>query len=172
MKFGELSTISDFTIEGMDLTEIIKIGRELPKNKNIDGGVAEKYLLLTIEAQDMCQEKIAQVNRFIGIKKIFLDKEEASCSLFKAKDAGNKTIKEKEWFAQINDIVVELKKEIEMAKVAKSWLEAKIKYFTMWHYSLKLFITKDYDVLMTTGGNKFFSPLEENNKDVDWVSDD
>lgn len=171
MKFGDISTISGFSIETMDLTEIIKIGRELPKNKHLDGGIAEKYLLLTIEAQDMCQEKIAQVNRFIGIKKIFLDKEEATCALTKAKDAGHKTVKEKEWFSQTNETVLELKKELELAKVAKSWLEAKIKYFTMWHYSLKLFLTKDHEILLTNGKNTFMSPLEESDENVDWVND-
>jgi hypothetical protein len=153
MKFGAIVDISNFSIEELDISEIMKLGRVLPKSGTIDTGIAEKYLLLTIEAQDMCQEKISQVDKYIGIKKIYLDKTEAESALLRAKDAGHKTAKEREWFTQSDELVINFRKELEIAKVCKSWLENKVKYFSMWHYSLKSFLARDNGILMANGGN-------------------
>lgn len=167
MKFGAMVNISDFSIEELDLSEILKLGKFLPKSGVIDTGIAEKHLISTIEAQDLCQEKIAQVDKFIGIKKIYLDKVEAESALIRAKDAGHKTAKEREWFSQSDELVVKARQDLEVAKVCKTWLENKVKYFSMWHYSLKSFLSRDHGILLSNGGNSFSGPsyqeLEEPN---------
>lgn len=146
MNFGEVINTNGFSIDALDLTEIRKMAEILPRNKVIDSNIAEKYIISTIEAQDLCQEKIAQVERWIGIKKVLLDKTEAESALIRAKEAGHKTAKEKEWFIQCDELVIALRDELEKAKVAKLWLDNKIKYFSMWHYSLKAFIKRDYNI--------------------------
>lgn len=146
MNFGDIINTNGFSIDALDLTEIRKMSEILPKNKVIDSNIAEKYIISTIEAQDLCQEKIVQVERWIGMKKVILEKTEAESALIRAKDAGHKTAKEKEWFVQCDEAVIALRDELEKAKVAKLWLDNKIKYFSMWHYSLKAFIKRDYNI--------------------------
>lgn len=155
MKFKSVVNISEFSIEDMDLSDIMKLGKILPKNGVIDANIAEKYLITTIEAQDLCQEKIAQVDKYIGIKKIRLDKIEAESALIRAKDAGHKTAKEKEWFIQSDVEVISAKEDLEIAKVCKMWLENKVKYFSMWHYSLKSYLKRDYGIEASSGYSTF-----------------
>lgn len=164
MRFKEIINTQDFSIENLDFSEILKISKSLPKTKVIDSNIAEQYLVATIEAQDLCQEKMVQVERWIGIKKVLLDKAEAEAALLRAKDAGHKTAKEKEWFVQSDDQVVELKDELEKARVCKLWLDNKIKYFSMWHYSLKAFLRRDYGI-EASSNYSVFSPTPEYNLD-------
>jgi len=155
MKFKSVVNITEFSIENMDLTTILKLGGILPKNGVIDANIAEKYLVTTIEAQDLCQEKIAQVDKYIAIKKIRLDKIEAESALIRAKEAGLKTAKEKEWFIQSDAEVISAKEDLEIAKVCKMWLENKVKYFSMWHYSLKSYLRRDYGIEASSGYSTF-----------------
>ena len=126
MRFNEVISTKDFSIENLDITEIQRLAASLPKTKVIDANIAELYLVSTIEAQDLCQEKIIQVERWISIKKTAYDKAEAESALIRAKNAGYKTAKEKEWFIQSDDEVIAVKDELEKAKVCKLWLENKI----------------------------------------------
>lgn len=166
MRFKEIINTHDFSIENLDFSEILKISKSLPKTKVIDSNIAEQFIIATIEAQDLCQEKIVQVERWIGIKKNLLDKAEAEAALIKSKEAGHKTIKEKEWFIQADEDVLSLKDELEKAKVCKIWLENKIKYFSMWHYSLKAFIRRDYNI-ESSSNYSVFSSTPEYNMDED-----
>lgn len=145
-RFSGIMSTEEFSIENLDISEIQKISNILPRTKVIDSNIAEKYIICTIEAQDLCQEKMIQVERWIGMKRIALDKEEAESALIRAKDAGHKTAKEKDWFVQSDQAVMDLRDELDKAKVAKIWLDNKIKYFSMWHYSLRAFIKRDYNI--------------------------
>lgn len=166
MRFSEVINTEKFSIENLDLTEINKITHSLPRSKVIDANIAEQHLVSTIEAQDLCQEKIAQVERWIGIKKIMLDKAEAESTLIRAKDAGHKTAKEKEWFAQSDEQVVALKDELDKARVCKLYLDNKIKYFSMWHYSLKSFLRRDYGI-ESSSNYSTFAPTPEYNLETE-----
>jgi hypothetical protein len=163
MRFKEIINTQDFSIENLDLTEIQKISASLPRTKVIDANIAELYLVSTIEAQDLCQEKMVQVERWISIKKMQYDKAEAEAALIRAKDAGHKTAKEKEWFIQSDEQVLKIKDDLEKARVCKLWLENKIKYFSMWHYSLKSFLRRDYGI---EGASNYstFAPTPEYNE--------
>jgi hypothetical protein len=164
MRFSEVINTKDFSIENLDLTEIQKITHSLPRSQVIDANIAEQHLVSTIEAQDLCQEKIAQVERWIGIKRIMLDKAEAESALIRAKEAGHKTVKEKEWFVQCDEAVLSLRDELEKAKVCKLYLDNKIKYFSMWHYSLKSFLRRDYGI-ESSSTYSTFAPTPEYNLD-------
>lgn len=166
MRFKELINTQDFSIENLDLTEIQKISSSLPKTKVIDANIAELYLVSTIEAQDLCQEKMIQVERWISIKRLMLDKSEAEAALIRAKEAGHKTAKEKEWFIQSDEEVVKLKDELEKARICKLWLENKVKYFSMWHYSLKSFLRRDYGI-ESSSNYSTFAPTPEYNVEDD-----
>lgn len=164
MRFREIMDTSGFSIENLDLTEIMKLSQSLPRTKVIDSNIAEIFIIATIEAQDLCQEKITQVERWIGQKKILLDKSEAEAALIRAKDAGHKTAKEKEWFVQCDEAVLLIKDDLDKARVCKLWLDNKVRYFSMWHYSLKAFIKRDYNI---EGASNYstFSPTPEYNLD-------
>ncbi len=165
MHFKEVMDTQGFSIEMLDLTEIMKLSNALPKSRVIDSNIAEKYIIATIEAQDLCQEKIVQVERWIGIKKIMMDKAEAESALVRAKEAGHKTAKEKEWFVQSDEVVMELKNELDKARVAKLWLDNKVRYFSMWHYSLKAFITRDYNIEKSSNYSTFSPTPGYNSED-------
>ena len=95
-----------------------------------------------------------------------LDKSEAEAALIRAKEAGHKTAKEKEWFIQSDEDVIKLKDELEKAKVCKLWLENKVKYFSMWHYSLKSFLRRDYGI-ESSSNYSTFAPTPEYNVEDD-----
>lgn len=165
MRFSEVINTKDFSIENLDITEIQRLAASLPRSKVIDTNIAELYLVSTIEAQDLCQEKMIQVERWISIKKIAYDKAEAESALVRAKNAGHKTAKEKEWFIQSDDEVSNIKDELEKARVCKLWLENKIKYFSMWHYSLKSFLRRDYGIEASSNYSAFAPTPEYNEGD-------
>ena len=165
MRFSEVINTKDFSIENLDITEIQRLAASLPRSKVIDTNIAELYLVSTIEAQDLCQEKMIQVERWISIKKIAYDKAEAESALVRAKNAGHKTAKEKEWFIQSDDEVSNIKDELEKARVCKLWLENKIKYFSMWHYSLKSFLRRDYGIEASSNYSTFAPTPEYNEGD-------
>lgn len=161
-RFSGIMSTEEFSIENLDISEIQKISNLLPRTKVIDSNIAEKYIICTIEAQDLCQEKMIQVERWIGMKRIALDKEEAESALIRAKDAGHKTAKEKDWFVQSDQAVMDLRDELDKAKVAKIWLDNKIKYFSMWHYSLRAFIKRDYNIEKSSTYSTFGETPEYN----------
>ena len=163
MRFKELINTKNFSIEEIDLTEIIKISNSLPKSSVIDANIAENFIISTIEAQDLCQEKMVQIERWIGVKKTLLDKAEAESALVRAKEAGIKTAKEKEWFLDSDQLVIDLRDELDKGRVCKLYLENKIKYFSMWHYALKSFIRRDYGIELSSNYPTFGSTPEYNN---------
>ena len=142
--FSKRVDLSNFSIEGIDVSEIDKISDFLPKNGVIDLNIAESALALTLEGQNLCQEKIAQVDRWIGIKETEKNKAWTYAALTLAKAAGVKTAKEKEWFAQADAGYIDACNNLTLAKACKKWFENKAGYFQTWHYALKTFLKRDY----------------------------
>ena len=157
MKIKDVLDTENFSVENLDVSEIQNLSRILPRSGVIDSNIAEKHLITTIEAQDLCQEKSILIDKIISIKKILLDKAEAESALIRAKEAGHKTAKEKEWFIQTDEEVLVIKKELETAKVYKLWIENKVKYFSMWHYALKSFLRRDYGIESSSNYSVFSS---------------
>jgi hypothetical protein len=169
---------NNFSIESIDLTEINKLANYLPKNGVIDINIAEKGLIYTVEGQNLCQEKIAQLERWIGVKESEKNKAWSRAALEKAKDANIKTVKEKEWFAQSDDDYIESYNQLALAKASKKWFENKANYFSTWHYALKTFLRRDYSLEKISGNigsgyNSFESSsdlMEDEDMcgDIDW----
>lgn len=144
-------SISGFAIESVDISGIDEVVAHLPKNGIVDPNIAEKGLLYTLEGQNLCQEKIVQVDRWIGQLESNKNKSWSEAALVKAKDAGYKTVKDKEWFAQSDDAYISACNELVMAKACKKWLENKAGYFLAWHYALKTFLKRDYSIEAASG---------------------
>tara|TARA_B100001094_G_scaffold333399_1_gene411493 strand:- start:16420 stop:16974 length:555 start_codon:yes stop_codon:yes gene_type:complete len=136
----------DFSIENIDISPITDIISTLPTNGIVDLNIAERGLLLTLEAQNLCQERIIEIDRLIGRLESEKNKAWSEAALNKAKQAGYKTAKDKEWFAQSDDDYIEAYNDLVMAKACKKWLENKASYFSGWHYSLKTFLKRDYSI--------------------------
>lgn len=149
--FSKRVDLSNFSIEGIDVSEIDKISDFLPKNGVIDLNIAESALALTLEGQNLCQEKIAQVDRWIGIKETEKNKAWTYAALTLAKAAGVKTAKEKEWFAQADAGYIDACNNLTLAKACKKWFENKAGYFQTWHYALKTFLKRDYSIENISG---------------------
>lgn len=140
----------DFSIYNIDISPIIEIISTLPTNGIVDLNIAERGLLLTLEAQNLCQERIIEIDRLIGNLESEKNKAWSNAALEKAKKAGHKTAKDKEWFAQSDDEYVDACNNLTMAKACKKWLENKASYFSGWHYSLKTFLKRDYSIEMSS----------------------
>jgi hypothetical protein len=140
----------DFSIENIDIGPITDIISTLPTNGIVDLNIAERGLLLTLEAQNLCQERIIEIDRLIGRLESEKNKAWSEAALNKAKQAGYKTAKDKEWFAQSDDDYIEAYNDLVMAKACKKWLENKASYFSGWHYSLKTFLKRDYSIEMSS----------------------
>ena len=142
--------IENFSIDSMDISDIEKIEAELPKSGIFDLNIAERGLILTLEAQNVCQDKIAKIDRYLG----FLDSKKnvawSKAALVEAKVKGYKTAKDKEWFAQADGDFISCQNEITLAKAAKKWLENKSSYFSGWHYAFKTFLRRDYSIENST----------------------
>jgi hypothetical protein len=150
-KFRDRVCLNNFSIEDIDVSEIDRISDYLPRNGVIDINIAESALALTLEGQNLCQEKIAQVDRWIGIKETDKNKAWSYAALTLAKAAGIKTAKEKEWFAQSDADYINAYNDLTLAKACKRWFENKASYFQTWHYALKTFLKRDYSIENISG---------------------
>ncbi len=145
-KLYEKLSIDSFSIESMDISNIERIIDLLPSNGVVDSNIAEKGLLYTLEGQNACQEKIVQLDRWIGYLEAAKNKAWSQAALHRAKEAGFKTVKDKEWHAQADDDYIEACNQVILAKACKKWLENKAGYFSGWHYALKTFLRRDYSI--------------------------
>ena len=165
-------SIKGFGIKSIDITSIEAIETSLPKSGIVDANIAERGLLQTLEGQNLCQEKLVQVDRWIGRLEGEKNKAWSEASLVKAKDAGHKTAKDKEWFAQSDDDYIDAYNELILAKACKKWLENKAGYFLAWHYALKTFLRRDYSIENASGagyniGQESSAPFPGSAKKVD-----
>ena len=161
--FKDKVDIANFSIENIDTSEIDKLSNWLPSNSTMDLNIAEQGLIVTLNAQNICQEKIAQVDRLIGLKESEKNKAWAQAALVKAVAAGHTTIKSKEWFAQADDDYIGVCNELVVAKACKKWFENKASYFSGWHYAFKTFLKRDYGLEKL--GN--FQPITYNDMSPD-----
>lgn len=134
------------SVRDIDISAINTILEGLPKNGVVDLNIAERGLTMTLEAQNICQERIVQVDRLIGFLETRKNKAWSTAALEKAKADGYKTAKDKEWYAQADDDYIEAYNELILAKATKKWLENKANYFSGWHYALKTFLKRDYQI--------------------------
>ena len=132
------------SIKNIDISPLNDIAAQLPASGFIDLNIAERCLVLTLEAQNFCQEKIVQLDRLIGSLESEKNKAWSNAALTKAKAEGYKTAKDKEWFAQSDDDYIAACNELVLAKATKKWFENKVSYFSGWHYALKTFLKRDY----------------------------
>jgi hypothetical protein len=147
----EKVSISNISIENIDVSAIDEVVGHLPKNGVVDPNIAERGLLYTLEGQNLCQEKVVQVDRWIGQLESSKNKAWSVAALDKSKEAGHKTVKDKEWFAQADDDYIEACNNLVLAKACKKWLENKASYFLAWHYALKTFLKRDYSIESASG---------------------
>ena len=136
--------LSQFSIEDIDMSEIEKLSKWLPSNGVVDLNIAEQGLIITLTAQNLCQEKIVVLDRLIGLKESEGNKAWADAALTRATAAGHKTVKTREWFAQADEVYINACNELILARATKKWLENKASHFSGWHYTFKTFLRRDY----------------------------
>ena len=148
MKFVDLISVDGFSIKKLDIAEILDLEKILPSNRAsvIDLNIASRGLVVTLEGQNMCQEKIAILDRYLGLLEGKKNQAWATAALELAKEKGHKTAKDKEWFALADADYIRVCNEISLTKAAKKFLEAKASYFSGWHYSFKTFISRDFSL--------------------------
>ena len=139
-------SIDQFSIEDIDVSSIDDITSSLPTSGIMDVNIAERCLVLTLEGQNFCQERVVQLDRWIGKLDAEKNKAWSKAALERAKDAGFKTVKDKEWHAQADDDYIDACNNLIMAKACKKWFENKSSYFNTWHYALKTFLKRDYSI--------------------------
>jgi hypothetical protein len=144
--FKEKVDVSDFRVENIDTSEIDRVIAWLPVNGVFDLNIAEQGLIMTLSAQNFCQDKILQIDRWIGVLESEKNKAWSKAALDKAKDEGHKTIKLREWYAQADDDYIEACNKLTVAKACKRWFENKAGYFSSWHYAFKTFLRRDYEI--------------------------
>lgn len=142
--FGDIADIEGFSIKKLDIKEIKKIELMMPSNGIVDLNIAERGIVATLEGQNICQEKLVKVERWIGLMESKKSKAWSSAALDEAPKAGYKTGKDKEWYASSDDEYLKFQNEITLAKACKKWLENKAGYFSSWHYAFKTFLSRDY----------------------------
>jgi hypothetical protein len=145
-KLYEKLSVEAFSIKDIDIKSIEDIEAALPANGIVDLNIAERCLLLTLEGQNQCQERIVQIDRWISHLDAGKNKAWSDAALNKAVKAGHKTAKDKEWFAQADDDYIAACNKQVLAKACKKWLENKAGYFSGWHYALKTFLKRDYSI--------------------------
>lgn len=147
----KILSIDNFSIESIDISDIEDIIQKLPRNGVMDLNIAENCLILTLEGQNLCQEKIVTIDRWIGSLESQSNKLWTNAALVKAKAAGYTTAKDKEWYAQADDEFIEIQSQLVLAKACKKWFENKAGYFSGWHYALKTFLKRDYGIENASG---------------------
>jgi hypothetical protein len=145
-KIKDILNIDGFNPEDISIDFLNKISALLPTSGSVDIGIAEQGLIITLEGQNFCQEKIALLDRYIGMLESQKDKCWSNAALVKSVPAGHKTAKDKEWFAQSDDEFISYCNKITVAKATKKWFENKASYFFGWHYTFKTFLRRDYSI--------------------------
>jgi hypothetical protein len=144
--FMDKVSLDGFSIRDVDTSGLDEIESLLPKNGVIDLNVAEQGLVITLHAQNICQENIVKIDRWIGYKEGEKNRAWSNAALVLAKEAGFKTVKDKEWFSQADEAYIEACNALTFAKAAKRWFENKASYFSGWHYAFKTFLKRDYSL--------------------------
>ena len=57
----------NLSVRSIDISILSDITNQLPSSGIVDLNIAERCLILTLEAQNFCQEKIVQLDRLIGL---------------------------------------------------------------------------------------------------------
>ena len=151
--FKDIVSIDGFSIEDISLDAIEDIEGRLPKGGVVDVNIAENGLIYTLEGQNLCQEKIAQIDRWVAVLDSEKNKAWSSAALTKSKASGHKTVKDKEWFAQADDDYISACNALALGKACKKWFENKAGYFSSWHYTFKTFLRRDYSIENATSLN-------------------
>ncbi len=150
-KYNEIFNTSEFKVEEIDTSNIQSISDWLPKNGVMDLNIAEQGLIKTLHAINLCQEYIPKIDLVISQKESAVKKAWTTAALDKTKESEIKTAKDKEWFAQADNDYIHACNELSIAKAAKKWFENKAELFTNWHYALKTFLRRDYDLERMSG---------------------
>lgn len=164
--FKDKISIEGFSIETMDISEIEKFAGWLPTHGVIDLNIAEQGLVVTLNAQNLCQEKISQLDLWIAAKEAQKNKAWTEAALIKAPAAGHKTSKDKEWFALADDDYINAINELTKAKACKKWFENKADLFSGWHYSFKTFLRRDYGLEKLGNQQAIIYENNTNNDDI------
>lgn len=148
MMFVDLVNIDGFNIKKLDVGEVLELEKALPSNRNsaIDLNIASRGLMLTLEGQNICQEKISLLDRYLGVLEGKKNQAWAVAALETAKVKGYKTAKDKEWFALSDKSYIAVSNEISLTKAAKKFLESKSSFFSGWHYAFKTFLSRDFSL--------------------------
>jgi len=148
VKFVDIVNTDGFKIKNLDIKDVLDIEKSLPSNRSasIDLNIASKGLVLTLEGQNICQEKIALLDRYLGLLDGKKNQAWAYAALEMAKEKGFKTAKDKEWYALANKDYIAVCNEVSLTKAAKKYLEAKASYFSGWHYAFKTFLSRDFSL--------------------------
>jgi hypothetical protein len=145
-KLNDHINISGFSVKDIDTSELEDIIDWLPTTGVFDLNIAEQGLVKALHAENSCQEIIAKLDRYIGTQESEKSRAWADAALNKAKTAGYKTAKDKEWFAAADEEYITVVNEITLAKAGKKWFEKKADYFRGWHYAFKTFLKRDYSL--------------------------
>ena len=122
---NDIFNIDNFEIKNLRIDDISKVEEKLPKTGVFDLNIAEGGLILTLEGQNLCQDKIAKIDRYLGYLETEKNKAWSQAALVNSVDKGYKTAKDKEWFAQSDSKYIAVLNKITMAKVSKSGLRAR-----------------------------------------------
>lgn len=149
--FRENIDLNTFRVSDLDLSDIRRVEESLPNTGVFDLNIAELGLISTLRGENLCQEKIVFIDRYIGFLEGEKSKAWADAALTKAKTAGYKTAKDKEWFAAADSEYIVVANKLTMAKATKRWLEKKAGSFEKWHYAFKSFLRRDYSLENISG---------------------
>jgi hypothetical protein len=168
---AEVLNIEEFSVKNIDLSVIRELEGMLPKHKIMDKNIANKILDVTLEGVNLCNEKIPVIDRWLGELDSKKNKAWSQAALVKAKQAGYKTAKDKEWFASEDDDFISVMNEINLAKAAKKWLENKASYFSMYHYRCRAFIKSDNSAENSSshGVYGYNIDVQDDTTQVDWT---
>lgn len=149
--FKKELNLEKFNVSELDFSDIFEVEQRLPRSGVFDLNIAEIGLLDTLRGENLCQDKIALIDRYIS----FLDGEKnkawSNAALTKSKASGYKTAKDKEWFAAADEDYIVVSNKLTLAKATKRWLEKKAGSFEKWHYAFKTFLRRDYSVENSAG---------------------
>ena len=95
--FAQILNIEEFSVKDIDVSAIKELEGMLPKHKIMDKNIANKILDVTLEGVNLCNEKIPVIDRWLGELDSKKNKAWSQAALEKAKQAGHKTAKDKEW---------------------------------------------------------------------------
>jgi len=136
-KLGDVLEFGTFDPEGMDVSELQELSKNIPKDGHVDVAIAENLAVQFLRGADRCSEMIGKLTWWLARKKDASRREYQMAALVRAKGQGYKSAAEKKLYADGDDKYLDACADVSKAEAMLQWCKNKHSSLVSAHYLMK-----------------------------------